>query len=275
MYKLLLTGAVLVVAAFGLSTADAQTKLAPTVSAQEPDQFSAIHDVLDRAATDLLADAVQRMAAAADDRQGSVPPHSPEALVRDFDQKYRSGLTPSVGAAMKRLEQLRPTLSGILESEGVPQEIVSVVIVESGGRATALSPKGALGIWQLMPDTARRYGLIVTPSNDERLDVEKSTRAAAHYLRDLYQQFGSWPLALAAYNAGEQRIQRAVEHAGTLDFVQLSSLRLLPQETRNYVPAVLSAMQLLGVSHLPVEPRQTAKKGDSNGIIFAVPGAQP
>jgi membrane-bound lytic murein transglycosylase B len=275
MFKPLLTGAVLVVAAFGLPTAGAQTKPAATASVQAPDQFSAIHDVLDRTANDVLADAVQRMANAADDRQGSVPPHSPEALVRDFDQKYRSGLTPSGGAAIKRLDQLRPTLSRILESEGVPQEIVSVVVVESGGRTTALSPKGALGLWQLMPDTARRYGLVVTPSRDERLDVDRSTRAAARYLRDLYQQFGSWPLALAAYNAGEQRVQRAVERASTSDFIQLSSLHLLPQETRNYVPAVLSAMQLLGVSHLPVEPRQSAKQNDSNGIIFAVPGAQP
>ena len=277
MFKPLLTGAVLVVAAFGLPTAGAQTKPAATASMQATDQFSAIHESLDRAADDVLADAVQRMADAANDSHshGAVPPRSPELLVRDFDQKYRSGLTPSVGAAMKRLDQLRPTLSRILESEGVPQEIVSVVVVESGGRTNALSPEGARGLWQLMPDTARRYGLVVTPSRDERLDVERSTRAAARYLRDLYQQFGSWPLALAAYNAGEQRVQRAVERAGITDFIQMSGLRLLPQETRNYVPAVLSAMQLLGASHLPVEPRQTAKQTGSNGIIFAVPGAQP
>jgi len=275
MFKPLLTGAVLVVAAFGLPTAGAQTESAATASMQAPDQFSAIHDVLDRTANDVLANAVQQMADAADDRQGSVPPHSPEALVRDFNQKYRSGLTPSVGAAMKRLDQLRPTLSRILESEGVPREIVSVVVVESGGRTTALSPKGALGLWQLMPDTARRYGLVVTSSRDERLDVDQSTRAAARYLRDLYQQFGSWPLALAAYNAGEQRVQRAIERSGVTDFIQLSSLRLLPQETRNYVPAVLSAMQMLGVTYLPDDPRQATKRSDPNGIIFAIPGAQP
>jgi len=275
MCKALLAGAILVLAILGLSTAGAQTKLATPASVQAPDQFSAFHKALDRAANDLLADAVQRMADAADDGQGGASRHSPESLVRDFDQKYRSDLTPSVGAAMKRLDQLRPTLSRILETEGVPREIVSVVVVESGGRTTALSPKGALGLWQLMPDTARRYGLVVTPTRDERLDIEKSTGAAAHYLRDLYQQFGSWPLALAAYNAGEQALQRAIARAGTRDFVQISSLRLLPQETRNYVPAVLSAMQMLGVSYLPVEPRQIAKKGDSNGIIFAVAGAQP
>src|SRR5271165_367722 len=275
MFKPLLTGAVLAFAAFSLPTAGAQTKQADTVSVQVPYQFSAIHDVLDRTVNDLLADAVRRMADAANDGHGGVLPRSPELLVRNFDQKYRPDLSPSVGAVMKRLDQLRPTVSRILESEGVPQEIVSVVVVESGGRTTALSPKGALGLWQLMPDTARRYGLVVTPSRDERLGVERSTRAAARYLRDLYQQFDSWPLALAAYNTGEKRVQRAVERSGYSDFIQLSSLRLLTQETRNYVPAVLSAMQLLGVSHLPVEPRQSAKQNDSNGIIFAVPGAQP
>src|SRR5664279_1092169 len=275
MCKALLAGAILVSAILGLSTAGAQTKLAAPASVQAPDQFSAFHKALDRAANDLLADAVQRMADAADDGQGGASRYSPESLVRDFDQKYRSDLTPSVGAAMKRLDQLRPTLSRILESEGVPREIVSVVVVESGGRTTALSPKGALGLWQLMPDTARRYGLVVTPSRDERLDVERSTRGAARYLRDLYQQFGSWPLALAAYNAGEQSVQRAVDRSGISDFIQLSSLRLLPQETRNYVPAVLSAMQMLRVTYLPDDSRQTTKRSDPNGVIFAVPGAQP
>ena len=270
MCKTLLAGAFLVFAILGLSTADAQTKLAAPASVQAPDQFSAFHEALERTANDLLADAAQRMADAANDDRGSVRVRSPESLVRNFDEKYRSNLSAGVSAAMRRLDRLRPLLSPILEREGVPQEIASVVVVESGGRTTALSPKGALGLWQLMPDTARRYGLVVTPSTDERLDIEKSTGAAAHYLRDLYQQFGSWPLALAAYNAGEQALQRAIARAGTRDFVQISGLRLLPQETRNYVPAVLSAMQMLGVSYLPVEPRQS----DSNGIIFAVPGAQ-
>jgi membrane-bound lytic murein transglycosylase MltF len=181
---------------------------------------------LDRTANDLLADAVQRMADAAGGRQGSVAAHSPESLVRDFDQKYRPNVSPGVAAALRRLNQLRPLLDPILEREGVPPEISSVVVVESGGRTAALSPKGALGLWQLMPQTARRYGLVVTASRDERLDVEKSTGAAAHYLRDLYQQFGSWPLALAAYNVGEKALQRAVERADTRDFVKNKQLAL-------------------------------------------------
>jgi membrane-bound lytic murein transglycosylase MltF len=275
MFKPLLVATVTAFVILGVSPAYAQSKTAAEASMAAVDQFSPIHDALDRTADNLLADAAQRMASAADDDRASVPLRSPESRVRDFDQKYRSVFSPTVGAAMKRLDQLRPLLTPILENEGIPQEIAAVVVVESGGMRNALSPKGALGLWQLMPDTARKYGLVVTPSRDERLDVEKSTHAATHYLRDLHQRFGSWPLALAAYNAGEQRVQRAVEQAGTPDFIRLSSLRLLPQETRNYVPAVLSAMQLLGVSYIPVEPRRTREPSDPNGVVFAILGAQP
>ena len=275
MYKALFTGAVLAVLGFGLSSISAQSKLAVVASIQAPDQFSAIHDSLDRTANSLLADAVQRMADAANDDRGRAEPDTPESLVRNFDQNYRPNVSHGVAAALGRLDQLRPLLNPILEREGVPQEIASVVIVESGGRSTALSPKGALGLWQLMPDTARRYGLTVTPTQDDRLDIERSTGAAARYLRDLYQQFGSWPLAFAAYNAGEKAVQRAIDRVGAPDFIQLSSLRLLPQETRNYVPAVLSAMQMSGVSRLPPEPSPTAKKDDSRRIIFAASGALP
>ena len=94
-----------------------------------------------------------------------------------------------------------------------------------------------------MPDTARRYGLAVSSERDERLDVAKSTRAAARYLRDLYLQFGDWRLAFAAYSAGEQAVGQAINRIGERDFTALQTA--LPQETRYYVPAVLAAMKRL------------------------------
>ena len=257
-----------------VALAQSPSSSAETNTAAEQSPFAAYHTELDRAADNALGDSIRRMAAAARDHDSSLQPSSPDSLIVGFDQRFRHGPRPSLGTAMRRLDQLRPMIELILQTEGIPLQLASVIVVESGGRADARSPKGARGLWQLMPETARRYGLEVTATADERLDAEKSTHAAARYLRDLYQQFGSWPLALAGYNVGEQALQRAVARSGTLDFVQLSSLRLLPQETRNYVPAVLSAMQLLGNQHLPGPPI-TQTRSPQSAPVFAVPGGQP
>jgi soluble lytic murein transglycosylase-like protein len=148
--------------------------------------------------------------------------------------------------ALARVEQLRPMMEPILRQQGVPSALLAVVLVESGGQPAALSPKGARGAWQLMPETARRYGLVVSGEEDERLDPLMATRAAARYLHDLYAEFGDWPLALAAYNAGEQAVQRAIQRADSNSFSVLSELRLLPPETRMYVPSVLRASREFG-----------------------------
>lgn len=146
-----------------------------------------------------------------------------------------------VNAARERLLGLQVDAARIFLEEGVPLELLVVAEIESGFNPLALSPKGARGPWQLMPATAERFGLRVDGLMDERIHPERSTRAAARYLRELHAQFGDWLLALAAYNAGEQRVAKAVERGGTRDFWQLAMQRLLPEETRRYVPAVLKA----------------------------------
>jgi len=145
-----------------------------------------------------------------------------------------------VNLARERLLGLRVDAAQIFLEEGVPLELLVVAEIESGFNPLALSPKGARGPWQLMPATAERFGLRVDRRTDERIHPVRAARAAARYLRELYDQFGDWPLALAAYNAGEGRVADAIERAGTRDFWRLVDLRLLPQETLRFVPAVLA-----------------------------------
>jgi membrane-bound lytic murein transglycosylase D len=114
-------------------------------------------------------------------------------------------------------------------------------MIESGFNPVAVSRAGAAGLWQFMASTARRYGLRVDQWVDERFDPEKSTFAAASYLRDLYRQFGSWQLAQAAYNAGELSVTRAIQATGTSDFWALSRSRFLPRETKEFVPQIAAA----------------------------------
>jgi soluble lytic murein transglycosylase-like protein/Kef-type K+ transport system membrane component KefB len=149
------------------------------------------------------------------------------------------------GSVLARFNEYGQALADILEEENVPVELLAVALVESGFNPSALSPKGARGIWQFMPATATRYGLVVQSGNDQRTHPIASTRAAARYLRDLYKQFGDWKLALAAYNAGENRVQQVIDSLGIRDFDEMSRRRLLPAETRKYVPSVLSAWSFM------------------------------
>jgi soluble lytic murein transglycosylase-like protein len=212
-------------------------------AASVDEAFSTFHQALSATANGLLASAqrpTEMVRPQFDASLGSDP-----RFVSVLSVERKAGPNAQFEKAVERVQGLRPILEPILREEGVPQQMAAVVLVESGGRSTALSPKGARGLWQFMPDTARRYGLVVTASLDERLDPYKSTRAAARYLRDLYTQFGNWPLALAAYNAGEDTVQRAVERTSTRDFSSIARMGMLPLETRSYVPAVLNAIGFL------------------------------
>jgi membrane-bound lytic murein transglycosylase D len=128
-------------------------------------------------------------------------------------------------------------LKAVFTDEGVPFQLVWIAEVESGLNPRALNPSGAVGLFQLRSATAARFGLR-TDTLDERLCPVSSARAAARYLRELYGQFGSWPLVIAAYNAGEGRVHEAlaVANARTLD----AAVRFLPEQTRGYVPRVMA-----------------------------------
>jgi membrane-bound lytic murein transglycosylase D len=148
--------------------------------------------------------------------------------------------------------QLMPELRAAFTAEGVPSELAWVAEAESGLNPSARSPSGAKGLFQLMPDTARALGLS-TFLPDERTDPVKSAQATARYLRTLYVRFGSWPLALAAYNAGEGRVSRLLASRGASDFKGVASA--LPSETRMYVPKVCALVAVrtgASVENLPL-----------------------
>lgn len=187
----------------------------------------------------------------------------------DFAVRFWNGRENDLAEALRRVQSLRPLVEPILREEGVPPELSAVTLIESAGQRSAISRRDARGLWQFVPATARRYGLEVNESVDERLSIEKSTRAAAQYLRDLHLRFGDWPLALAAYNAGETAVQQAVGRSGSNDFGELSRRKLLPAETRAYVPAILAALNLLrGESTIASGPPSN-QKGLAARIVHA------
>lgn len=143
-------------------------------------------------------------------------------------------------AGLRRAGRYRNLISRVLEEEGVPQELMYLAQAESGFMPRAVSRKAATGMWQFVRNRGREYGLGQSAFHDDRLDPEKATRAAARHLRDLYQQFGDWYLAMAAYNCGPMNVERAIQRTGYADFWELRNRRVLPKETLNYVPAILA-----------------------------------
>src|SRR5438067_456435 len=142
--------------------------------------------------------------------------------------------------ALIRGGRYQEMIQKILRQEGVPQELIYLAQAESGFHPLAVSRVGARGMWQFMGSRARGYGLQRSWWVDERQDPEKATHAAARHLKDLYNQFGDWYLAMAAYNSGPGTVQQAVRRTGYADFWELYKRNVLPKETRNYVPIILA-----------------------------------
>jgi len=142
---------------------------------------------------------------------------------------------------LSRLERHRPMVEQVFAEFNLPADLIFLSLVESGFNTNAVSRSKAVGPWQFIKSTAKTYGLRVDSWIDERRDPVKSTLAAAQYLRDLYHLFGSWPLAMAAYNAGERRVGRALARAHADDYWDLTDTKLIKRETKEYVPRFLAA----------------------------------
>ena len=166
----------------------------------------------------------------------------------------------TIVVAMQRSGRYRPMIQRILDEEGVPQELIHLAQAESGFMPRAMSSARATGMWQFMAWRGAEYGLQRTTYTDDRLDPEKATRAAAHHLHDLYNMFGDWYLAIAAYDCGPQTVQTAVERTGYADFWELRARGELPIETTNYVPIILAMTimeknaQAYGLDQVQMDP---------------------
>ncbi|HET8532823.1 MAG TPA: transglycosylase SLT domain-containing protein [Methylomirabilota bacterium] len=203
--------------------------------------------------------------------------------VRFFLDRFQTGYRRAVVEGwLARSGRYLPMILDVFRQKGLPEDLVFTVMIESGFNPVAVSHAGAKGLWQFMAPTARLYGLRVDGWLDERLDPEKSTVAAANYLRDLYAQFGSWDLAQAAYNTGDGRIQQAIDRTGSRDFWRLHKSPLLPDETKNFVPAIHAATLIgrqperYGFSVVPEEPLRyeqvTVPKGSRLVRLAALSG---
>ncbi|MFN3200985.1 MAG: LysM peptidoglycan-binding domain-containing protein [Bradymonadia bacterium] len=164
-------------------------------------------------------------------------------------------------------------ITGLLTEAGLPADLIYVCMIESGFSPDAVSPAGAVGLWQFTENTGGAFQLKVDDWIDERRDRVKATRAAARYLKSLHQRFGSWPLALAAYNAGQGTVQKAINRHNTNDYWVLVDRGALPREASRYVPKIMAA-QIIGRSpHLfgfedvkPKAPRRAQTVSTPGGI---------
>lgn len=168
-------------------------------------------------------------------------PHEVNRLVLQWVDYFQGRGREHMERYLSRSSKYLPMMKEILRKEGLPEDLVYIALIESGFSAHAHSSANAVGFWQFIRPTGRRYGLRVDNYIDERRDFEKATYAAADYFKGLYNLFGSWYLAIASYNVGEGKIMRLVMKHHTRDFWQLAKDRKLPQETVNYVPKFLAA----------------------------------
>ncbi len=209
-------------------------------------ESEAPRDALPQATTFLPPEELQKILEEVKKAQASVEVGIPVPVdnkaVLTYVNMYQTKFRNWFAGALDRGTPYVPGFQRIFKDAGVPPNLVYLAIVESAFKPNAVSRARAAGMWQFIQGTARRYGLIVDFWEDQRFDPEISARASARYLKNLYDMFGDWQLALAAYNAGEMKVQRSMERTQKETFWDLKTTRYLRRETREYVPAILAAI---------------------------------
>lgn len=181
----------------------------------------------------------------ADAEAGLSIPIPDHPAVRGAVEYFTTALKGSIQISLLRSSEYKDIIDAALDAEGLPRALAYLPVIESGYSTTLTSRAGAHGMWQFMTPTARLYGLRVDWWVDHRADPDRSTRAAARYLRVLYEEFGDWPLALAAYNCGPGRVRRALEKYQAGSFWELWAESALPKETRGYVPSFYAILLIV------------------------------
>lgn len=169
-------------------------------------------------------------------------------LVQHYIESYTIRARPRAARIINRAQIYFPIIEQYLRAENLPDELKYLVIVESAVDPNAISDAGAVGLWQLMPRTARKFGLTVNDQVDERKDVYKSTQAALRYLKHLNKKLGSWTLAVAGYNCGGGKVMKAKRYSYSKDFWELRMF--LPKQTQYYIHRMAAAVYVLNYHFL-------------------------
>ena len=213
------------------------------LAAQAPGDLTGLRKDLEQTYAQIVArESPVADAPAVDVEAAASMPIPDNRLVRGAVSLFSTNMRGDIQTYLTRSARYKKMIDKALVEAGLPKGLAYLPVIESGYSQTLTSRAGARGMWQFMDYTAREYGLRVDWWVDERADPERSTLAAARYLKDLYRQFNDWPLALAAYNAGPGRIRRALQSTSSSTFWDLCELGAIPKETRGYVPTFYATL---------------------------------
>ncbi len=202
-----------------------------------------LRDDIQSTYNDILAHETKPVVAPEVDLEAAASIPIPEhRAIRSALNLFTTEMRDDIQASLIRSARYKKEIEAALREYRLPVGLAYLPVIESAYVPTLTSRAGAHGIWQFMPETAAEYGLRIDWWIDERADPEKSARAAAAYLNDLYRHFNDWPLTLAAYNAGPGRIDRAMQSSGSSTFWELLDAGAIPQETRGYVPTFYATL---------------------------------